>query len=257
MMLETIMTSKVRVKLIKHFLEHPGERFYLRQLERLLQESLTPLRRELIRLRQHSLLIEEREANVKYFRINEKFEHRQELGKLMGVRMTTPSVSSGTPTREFVGVREGNLGVMEGSLGIREEEVNVGVREVSAGISVNAGINERDRRGMEPDSHALRGNQVKESGNQKRLPVLVTWPALATALVMIAFLQVGIFYWKSGLGGIEKKEHSHARARVSEGMGVVLETTQPTRTWVAQSAKGYVMTSDKVRLESGGFGSWE
>ena len=84
-MLETLMTSKIRVVLIKHFLGHPQERFYLRQLERLLEQPLTPMRMELIRLRDMGLLKEEKEANLKFYRINEAFEHLAELGKLVGI----------------------------------------------------------------------------------------------------------------------------------------------------------------------------
>lgn len=84
-MLETLMTSKVRTALMKHFLGHPQERFYLRQLERLLQLPLTPARRELIRLTKMGLLKEEQEANLRFFRLNEGFEHLEELGRLVGI----------------------------------------------------------------------------------------------------------------------------------------------------------------------------
>ncbi len=80
------MTSKVRAALIKHFLGHPQERFYLRQLERLLEIPLTPARRELIRLEKMGLLKQEQEANLKFFRLNEGFEHLEELGRLVGIK---------------------------------------------------------------------------------------------------------------------------------------------------------------------------
>ena len=84
-MLETLMTSKIRVILIKHFLGHRGERFYLRQLERLLQLPLTPARRELIRLEKMGLLKQEQEANLKFYKVNEGFERLEELEKFMGI----------------------------------------------------------------------------------------------------------------------------------------------------------------------------
>ncbi|GEM_PF-4474734 len=86
------MTSKIRVALIKHFLEHCGERFYLRQLERLLQLPLTPARRELIRLEKMGLLKQEQEANLKFYKVNEGFEHLEELGKLVGIPETNVGV---------------------------------------------------------------------------------------------------------------------------------------------------------------------
>lgn len=84
-MLETLMTSKVRTALMKHFLGHPQERFYLRQLERLLQLPLTPARRELIRLTKMGLLKEEQEANLRFFRLNDGFAHLEDLKKLVGL----------------------------------------------------------------------------------------------------------------------------------------------------------------------------
>jgi DNA-binding transcriptional ArsR family regulator len=100
-MLETLMTSTVRAVLMKHFLGHPQERFYLRQLERLLDQSLTPLRRELIRLTKMGLLKEEREANLKFFRLNEEFKHLEELKRLVADEAISKDKIASVATSEF------------------------------------------------------------------------------------------------------------------------------------------------------------
>ena len=85
-MLERLMISKIRVELIKHFLQRRQERFYLRQLERLLHLSLTPLRKGLIHLTELGLLKEEEEANLKFYSLNPHFEQLPELARLIGNR---------------------------------------------------------------------------------------------------------------------------------------------------------------------------
>jgi len=72
-MLKALFTSGTRLKLLAHFFNHPFRSFYLRELQRLLGESLTPLRRELGKMEQIGLLVSRREKNQKYFRLNRDF----------------------------------------------------------------------------------------------------------------------------------------------------------------------------------------
>jgi predicted nucleotidyltransferase len=62
---------------------HPKERFYLRQLERMLDESLTPLRRELDKLEKNGLLFSQVEGNSKYYSVNEGFPIYSELKSIV------------------------------------------------------------------------------------------------------------------------------------------------------------------------------
>lgn len=82
-MLKTLFSSNTRVKIIGHFVTHPKERFYLRQLERLLNESLTPLRRELHKLENLGLLVAKMEGNQKYYAVNEGFPIYPELKRII------------------------------------------------------------------------------------------------------------------------------------------------------------------------------
>ncbi|NQV03918.1 MAG: winged helix-turn-helix transcriptional regulator [Candidatus Omnitrophica bacterium] len=78
-MIEKIVTSKTRVKLLKLFLTNIDDRYYLRELERLLDESLSPLRRQLLKLEKMEILTVEYEANLKYYRLNKNFTGIEEL----------------------------------------------------------------------------------------------------------------------------------------------------------------------------------
>jgi predicted nucleotidyltransferase len=82
-MLKTLFSTNARVKLVTHFITHPKERFYLRQLERLLDESLTPLRRELVRLERFGLLTSKTEGKQKYYAVNEGFPIYSELKSII------------------------------------------------------------------------------------------------------------------------------------------------------------------------------
>lgn len=69
-MLEYIITSKVTRKLLTQFLTHSGERFYTRQLERILKEPVSAVRRELKKLESAGLLAVTNEGRERYYVIN-------------------------------------------------------------------------------------------------------------------------------------------------------------------------------------------
>ena len=65
-MIEKLVNSKTRIKILKLFLSHIDDRYYLRELERMLEESLSPLRRQLVKLTRMGILVVEEEENLKY-----------------------------------------------------------------------------------------------------------------------------------------------------------------------------------------------
>src|SRR3990167_9984943 len=82
-MIEKLVNSKTRLKILKLFLTHIDDRYYLRELERMLDESLSPLRRQLVKLTQLGILIVEEEANLKYYKLNKGFEGLEELKRIV------------------------------------------------------------------------------------------------------------------------------------------------------------------------------
>lgn len=69
-LLSPLFGSKTRVALLGHLVLHPGESFYLRQLAKLLGQSLTPIARELKKLEVLGLVVSEMKANARFFSIN-------------------------------------------------------------------------------------------------------------------------------------------------------------------------------------------
>ena len=82
-MIEKLVGSKTRLKLLKLFLANIDNRYYLRELERRLDESLSPLRRQLVKLVDMGILITEEEANLKYYRLNKNFAGIEDLKRLV------------------------------------------------------------------------------------------------------------------------------------------------------------------------------
>ena len=72
-MLQDLMVSKVRVKLLKVFLSQPKEMFYIRQLVRLLSEEINAVRRELQRMEKLSMVKKENRGNRIYYWFNKDY----------------------------------------------------------------------------------------------------------------------------------------------------------------------------------------
>jgi predicted nucleotidyltransferase len=84
-MLEQLLGSRLRARVIGWLFTHPDERFYVRQLTELLSEDSTNLSRELARLESLGILVSEREGQQKYYRPNPRSSIFEEL-KTMAVK---------------------------------------------------------------------------------------------------------------------------------------------------------------------------
>jgi len=82
-MLQSLFSSKVRVKLLTHFFSHPEERFYARNLARQVEGHYNAVWQELGNLERIGLLVSERDANVKYYRLNPDFPIYEELKRII------------------------------------------------------------------------------------------------------------------------------------------------------------------------------
>ena len=82
-MLSTLITSKTRVKMLSWFISHPGERFHYRQLIKLLDSSSPSVRNELKRLETAGILVSTREANIRFYQVNQKHTLYPELKSII------------------------------------------------------------------------------------------------------------------------------------------------------------------------------
>lgn len=82
-MLEYFITSKTKRKMLKLFILHPEGSFYVRQVEKLIQEPVTAARRELAYLEKAGFLNSWKEGNLKYYQVNRDFSFYAELKKII------------------------------------------------------------------------------------------------------------------------------------------------------------------------------
>lgn len=82
-MLERLMTSRVRVKILTLLLVHPNETYYIRQISRLIAETYNNVRSELINLADLGIVLSEPKANATFYRANEKHFLYGELKRMI------------------------------------------------------------------------------------------------------------------------------------------------------------------------------
>ncbi len=82
-MLEALITSKTRIKLLLKFFLNTGSTGYLRSLEPDFGESTNAIRQELIRFEQAGLLIAKAEGNKKIYHANTKHPLFPEINSLL------------------------------------------------------------------------------------------------------------------------------------------------------------------------------
>ena len=83
MMLETLLGSKLRAKVLGWLFSHPDERYFVRQLTSLLKEDSTNVSRELIRLEKTGILVSTTEGKQKYYQANRQSPLFDELHGLI------------------------------------------------------------------------------------------------------------------------------------------------------------------------------
>jgi len=90
--LPNLLSSKLRQKLFRLYFSQSDGRYYLRELERLLQEPVGNLRRELLRWSKAGLFLRERVGNLTYYSLNKSFplyeELRRVVSKTIGIEHT-------------------------------------------------------------------------------------------------------------------------------------------------------------------------
>ena len=87
--LPNLLSSKVRQKVFRLYFSQTNRRYYLRELERLLDEPVGNIRRELLRWSKAGLFLREKVGNLTYYSLNKSFPLYEELkaivSKTMGI----------------------------------------------------------------------------------------------------------------------------------------------------------------------------
>lgn len=82
-MLQSLFSSRVRVKVLTELFSHPDQSFYARSMAREISEHYNAVWQELNNLERIGLLISEYDANVKHYRLNSDFPIHDELKRII------------------------------------------------------------------------------------------------------------------------------------------------------------------------------
>jgi len=118
-MLESIIGSKTRVKILALFLFNPDRKFYVRELARKTGGNINSVRRELQRLESIGLLKSETAGNMKYYVADKKMPIYEEL---KGMFLKTEGVGE-VIKENLSGLGEVKLALIYGSFAKGEERL--------------------------------------------------------------------------------------------------------------------------------------
>ncbi len=118
-MLESIIGSKTRVKILAIFLFNPDRRFYVRELARKTGGNINSVRRELQKLESIGLLKSERAGNLKYYTSDKKMPIYEEL---KGMFLKTEGLSEAMK-ENLSGLGEVKLAFIYGSFARGDEQL--------------------------------------------------------------------------------------------------------------------------------------
>jgi hypothetical protein len=83
-MIEQLVGSKTRVKLLRLFLGNPNRSFYVREITRKIDEQINSVRRELSNLLNIGIIVSDTTNNRLYYEVNQKYEFYEPLCAIFG-----------------------------------------------------------------------------------------------------------------------------------------------------------------------------
>jgi len=83
-MIEQLLGSKTRVKLLQLFYSNPNRSFYVREITRKIDEQINSVRRELSNLLNIGIILSDTNNNRLYYEVNQKYEFYQPLKTIFG-----------------------------------------------------------------------------------------------------------------------------------------------------------------------------
>jgi len=115
-MLEKLIKSRTRIKLLKLFCLNREKEFYLRELAKITDENLNSIRRELKNLLKAGIIEEEKRGNQKLYTINRSSPIHEELRKII-----LKTVGIGDVLRERLSKLDIKYALIYGSFAAGEE----------------------------------------------------------------------------------------------------------------------------------------
>ncbi|MGI0133993.1 MAG: transcriptional regulator [Candidatus Micrarchaeaceae archaeon] len=92
-MIEQLLGSKTRVKLLQLFLSNPNRSFYVREITRKIDEQINSVRRELSNLLNIGIITSDTTNNRLYYEVNQAYEFYKPLRDIFGTSMKDGAVA--------------------------------------------------------------------------------------------------------------------------------------------------------------------
>ena len=89
-MLKSLFSSSIRADVLSLLLNSPEERFYVREIAKLLRKNPSGVKRELDKLEEMGIVISEKVANLKYFQSDKSSPFYSELKELIAKSLGLP-----------------------------------------------------------------------------------------------------------------------------------------------------------------------
>jgi len=89
-MLKSLFSSSIRGELLSLLLSSPEEKFYIREIAKLLRKNPSGVKRELDKLEDMEIIFSEKVANLKYFQANRESPLYSELKNLIAKSLGLP-----------------------------------------------------------------------------------------------------------------------------------------------------------------------
>lgn len=116
----SIAKSKLREDLLTLYFTNPNKKYYLRELERILNFSVANIRRELIKLENAGLFVSENKGNLVYYYLNQSYPLFDELKSIIFKTSGVPKILYDVLTK-FKGISHAFI---YGSFAKREERTD-------------------------------------------------------------------------------------------------------------------------------------
>lgn len=92
-MIEQLLGSKTRVKLLQLFMSNPNRSFYVREITRKIDEQINSVRRELSNLLSIGIIVSDNTNNRLYYEVNQQYEFYEPLRAIFGGGTVDKTVS--------------------------------------------------------------------------------------------------------------------------------------------------------------------
>jgi hypothetical protein len=126
-MVEQLLGSKTRVKLLQLFMSNPNRSFYVREITRKIDEQINSVRRELSNLLNIGIIVSDTTNNRLYYEVNQKYQFYEPLKTIFGSGGDSPAqAAKGNQSDELKALGNVDLLIYTGQF-TRDEHAGVDI----------------------------------------------------------------------------------------------------------------------------------